>query len=335
MPSSIVEHLVDDLLRRLPRDLLATHRAVRRARPGVQQTQVVVNLGDGADRRPRVAVGRLLVDRHRRRQTFDEVDVGLVHLAEELARVRRQRLDVTALALGEDRVERQLDLPEPGQPGEHDQAVAGQIEIDPSQIVLTRTRTIRRSATPFPSFVRQPRTRIERWALGRAMVSRGTDTFCGTHGRPATHLPVFDGSLPIMTEQPMVIEDSYTGHVSPGSAPQRAHRPGSHDHEDVRRPHGQQRVPGLCSTTGNPLLIDAANEADRVNQSIGEHAPSRRADRHHAPARRPLAGAGGRRGSHRRARPPRIRLDAELCPSGPTVSWKTVTRSPSATSLST
>ena len=41
------------------------------------------------------------------RQALDEVDVGLVHLAEELAGVRRQRLDVAALALGEDRVERQ------------------------------------------------------------------------------------------------------------------------------------------------------------------------------------------------------------------------------------
>lgn len=110
-----------------------------RCRPGVQQTEVVVDLRDGADRRPRVAVGRLLVDGHRRRQTFDEVDVGLVHLTEELARVRRQRLDIASLALGEDRVERQTRLARARQPGEHDQAVAGQIEIDPSQIVLTGT----------------------------------------------------------------------------------------------------------------------------------------------------------------------------------------------------
>ena len=104
------EHLVDDLLRGLLGDALTAHRAVRGAGAGVEQAQVVVDLGDGADGRARVAVRRLLVDRHRGRQALDEVDVGLVHLAEELPRVRRQRLDVAALPLGEDRVERQRRL---------------------------------------------------------------------------------------------------------------------------------------------------------------------------------------------------------------------------------
>ena len=101
------EHLVDDLLRGLPRDPLTAHRAVRRPGPRIQQPQIVVDLGDGADRRPRVAVGGLLVDGHRRRQALDEVDVGLVHLTEELPGIRRQRLDVAPLALGEDGVEGQ------------------------------------------------------------------------------------------------------------------------------------------------------------------------------------------------------------------------------------
>ena len=61
-----------------------------------QQAQVVVDLRDGPDRRPRVARRRLLVDRDRRRQALDRVDVRLVHLPEELARVGRQRLDVPA-----------------------------------------------------------------------------------------------------------------------------------------------------------------------------------------------------------------------------------------------
>ena len=102
-----LEQPVDDLLGRLPGDRLAAHRAVRATGAGEEQAQVVVDLGDRADRRARVAVGRLLVDRHRRREPLDEVDVGLVHLPEELAGVGRQRLDVAALALGEDRVERQ------------------------------------------------------------------------------------------------------------------------------------------------------------------------------------------------------------------------------------
>ena len=82
--------LVDDLLGRLAADRPAADMAVRVADPRPQQAQVVVDLGDRPDRRPRVARGRLLVDRDRRRKTLDRVDIGLVHLPEELACVRRQ-----------------------------------------------------------------------------------------------------------------------------------------------------------------------------------------------------------------------------------------------------
>ena len=102
-----LQHPVDDLLRRLAGDELPAVRAVRDTDPGVEQAEVVVDLGDRADRGPRVAGGRFLVDRDGRRQALDEVDVGLVHLAEELPGVRRQRLHVAALAFGVDGVERQ------------------------------------------------------------------------------------------------------------------------------------------------------------------------------------------------------------------------------------
>ena len=133
------EHPVDDLLRRLPRDRRAAGRAVRAAGARVEQPEVVVDLGDRADGRARVLRGGLLVDRDRRREALDEVDVGLVHLAEELAGVRRQRLDVAALALGEDRVERQAGLARAGQPGEDDQRVARQVERDVLEVVLAGT----------------------------------------------------------------------------------------------------------------------------------------------------------------------------------------------------
>ncbi len=130
------QHLVDDLLGRLSGDPLATDRAMRRACTGVQQTKVVVHLGDGSDRRPRVAVGRFLIDGHRRRKALDEVDVRLVHLPEELACVGRQRLHVAPLALREDRVEGQRGLARSRQPGEDDQRVARQVEVDAAQVVL-------------------------------------------------------------------------------------------------------------------------------------------------------------------------------------------------------
>jgi len=97
--------LVDDLLHRLPGDGPPAVGAVWVADARVEQTQVVVDLGDGADRRARVAGRRLLVDGDGRREALDRVDVGLVHLPQELTRVGRERLDVAALALGVDGVE--------------------------------------------------------------------------------------------------------------------------------------------------------------------------------------------------------------------------------------
>jgi hypothetical protein len=131
-----LQDAVDDLLRRLPRDHLPTVRAVRQADPGVEEPEVVVDLGDRAHCRPRVLRRRLLVDRDRRREALDEVDVGLVHLAEELPGIRRQRFDVPALPLGVDRVERQRRLPRARQAGEDDQAVPGQLEVDVLEVVL-------------------------------------------------------------------------------------------------------------------------------------------------------------------------------------------------------
>ena len=98
------QDLVDDLLDGLALDGVAV-RAVRDADPREQQAQVVVDLGHRADGRPRVARRALLVDRDGRRQAVDLVDVRLLHLAEELAGVGAQALDVAALALGVDRVE--------------------------------------------------------------------------------------------------------------------------------------------------------------------------------------------------------------------------------------
>jgi hypothetical protein len=90
------EDAVDDLLRGL-RCSRRRRRAVLDADAGVEQAQVVVHLGDRADCRARVLAAGLLVDRDRRRQPLDDVDVRLVHLPEELAGVRAEALDVAAL----------------------------------------------------------------------------------------------------------------------------------------------------------------------------------------------------------------------------------------------
>ncbi len=141
-PRALVQRhdVVDDLLRRLPLDRPPADVAVGPADPRPEQAQVVVDLGHRPDGRPRVARGRLLVDGDRRRQALDRIDVGLVHLAQELARVGGQGLDVAALAFGVDRVERQRRLPGARQARDHDQRIPRNGHGDVPEVVLTGTR---------------------------------------------------------------------------------------------------------------------------------------------------------------------------------------------------
>src|SRR5262249_36545058 len=126
-------------LDRLRGDRLAAVVAVHGADPRPEQAQVIVDLGRRADGRARVARSRLLFDRDRGRQPLDRIDVGLVHLVEELARVGRQRLDIAALPLGVDRIERERRLSRTGQPRDHHELVARDLDVDVLQVVLART----------------------------------------------------------------------------------------------------------------------------------------------------------------------------------------------------
>ena len=134
----IRHHLRHDLVGRLRRDGQAAVRAVRDADVGEEQPEIVVDLGHGADRRPRVRAGGLLLDGQSRREPLDRVDVRLLHLLEELPGVGRERLDVAALPLGIDRVEGQRRLPGSRQPRDDHELVARQVHVDPFQVVDAR-----------------------------------------------------------------------------------------------------------------------------------------------------------------------------------------------------
>ncbi len=135
-PLGELEHLVDDLLHRLPGDRASALGAVRLADPRVEQAQVVVDLRDRAHRGARVPRGRLLVDRDGRREPVDRVHVGLLHHLEELARVGRERLDVAPLPLRVDRVEGKRGLARAGEARDADQRIPRQADIDVLQVVL-------------------------------------------------------------------------------------------------------------------------------------------------------------------------------------------------------
>ena len=59
-----------------------------------------------------------------------EVHVRLLHQLEELAGVGREALDIAALAVGVDGVERERRLAGAGQPGDHHERVARQVDVD-------------------------------------------------------------------------------------------------------------------------------------------------------------------------------------------------------------
>ena len=128
-------HDVDDPLERLRGDLAAAEMAVRHADVGEQQAEVVVDFGDRADRRARVRAGGLLLDGDGRRQAVDEIDVRLLHLLEELPRVRGQGLDIAPLPFGIDGVEGERGLARTREAGDDDELVARQLDVDVLEVV--------------------------------------------------------------------------------------------------------------------------------------------------------------------------------------------------------
>ena len=81
------------------------------------------------------------------RQAADVIDVGLRQLAEELPGVARQDLDVAALALGVDRVERERDFPAPLTPVKTISLLRGSSRFTPRRL-CSRARGRRWSGCP-------------------------------------------------------------------------------------------------------------------------------------------------------------------------------------------
>ena len=96
----LIDHFVDAL----GPDRAFTLRAMGLAGAAEQQTEIVLNLRDRAHRGAGVVTGGFLINRNRRRQALDGINIGLVHLPQKLAGVGRKTFDVAALSLGKDRV---------------------------------------------------------------------------------------------------------------------------------------------------------------------------------------------------------------------------------------
>ena len=99
-----LDDLTDDLVGALARDQLVAVGAVWLAHRSPQKPQIVVDFRDCADGGARRARGGLLLDGDGGREAIDGVDIGPLHLVEELARVGGKRFNIAALAFGVDRV---------------------------------------------------------------------------------------------------------------------------------------------------------------------------------------------------------------------------------------
>ena len=104
-----------------------------------QHAQVIVNLGRGRDGRPRVRARAPLLDRDRGRQAFDEIDVRLFHLVEELPGVGGKALDVAPLSFGVEGIKGERGLAGAAQAGNHDQLFPRNLHVEVLQIVLARS----------------------------------------------------------------------------------------------------------------------------------------------------------------------------------------------------
>ena len=154
----IQHHHVHDAVERLRRDFAPALVAVRDADVCEQETQVVVNFGDGAHRRARVRGGRLLLDGNRRREAVDQIDVGLLHLLEKLARVGRQRLDIAPLPFGVNRVEGKGRLARAREPGNDRELVPRNIDVDIAKVMNARAAYGYPTLTHLYAFFEGPET---------------------------------------------------------------------------------------------------------------------------------------------------------------------------------
>ncbi|MNX48235.1 hypothetical protein D3C86_788110 [compost metagenome] len=128
-------------LRRVGREVLGVqHGLVGRVGAGtrIQHAQHAGQGGDATHRGAHVGRAALLLQRHRRRQPFDGVDIRHAHLIDQASRIGRQRLQIAPLRFRVQRAERQRRFARSGHPRKHDERVSRNIHIDVLQIVFTR-----------------------------------------------------------------------------------------------------------------------------------------------------------------------------------------------------
>ena len=98
------QNLIDNILRCLLRNSFPAIRAMRAPCSREEETKVVIYLGNCSHSRAWVSIRGFLINRDSRGKSLNKIDIGLIHLTQELSGICRERLDITALAFRKDRV---------------------------------------------------------------------------------------------------------------------------------------------------------------------------------------------------------------------------------------
>jgi len=125
------------LIGALRRDWKTTPGTVGDSDAGEKKTKIVVDLGNGSDRRPNVPAGCLLLNGYRRRKPLNRFHVRLLHLFQKLAGVSGERFYVAALTFGIQGVECKAGFSRAAQAGDDGQSVSRDLQTQILQIVLS------------------------------------------------------------------------------------------------------------------------------------------------------------------------------------------------------
>src|SRR6266481_380796 len=133
--SHLFERFIGRGLWRIALDFTAANATERGPHASVQQPQIIVDFGLSGHGRARITRRVLLPDGDGGCYPAHFINIRLVHALEELAGVSRKRLDIAALALGIDRVERQRGFTRATDAGDHCHEVNRNRERDVLEIV--------------------------------------------------------------------------------------------------------------------------------------------------------------------------------------------------------
>ena len=139
MSGIIVGNHIEHSLFGITHHLLASSKAISASGSGKEQSHIVVDFGSCAYRRTGILVGGFLLDTDDGRETCNLVDIRALHTAKEVAGIGRERLDISALTLGKNRVESQRRLAAATQSRNHRERIAGNLYINILKVVYAST----------------------------------------------------------------------------------------------------------------------------------------------------------------------------------------------------